>query len=85
MIKYFSVTEHKEVVNMINKILFLLAEQRIKKLSIEHASLYVAKTKLSKAQKMQLLMDKGLTKAEAEAAILTANNTLNRAIRGVNE
>jgi len=78
MIKYFSVTEHKEVVNMINKILFLLAEQRIKKLSMEHASLYVAKTKLSKAQKMQLLMDKGLTKAEAEAAILTALSSLSK-------
>ena len=59
-------------------------EFRIKKMDVERA-LYVAKTKLSKAQKMQLLMDKGLTKAEAEAAILTANNTLNRAIRGVNE
>lgn len=57
---------------MINKILFLFAEYRIKKLSMEEASLYVTKTKLSKAQKMQLLMDKGLTKAEAEAAILTA-------------
>lgn len=78
MIKYFSVTEHKEVVNMINKILFLLAEQRIKKLSMEQASLYVAKTKLSKAQKMQLLMDKGLTKAEAEAAILTALSSLSK-------
>lgn len=61
---------------MINKILFLFAEYRIKKLSVEKASLYVAKTKLSKAQKMQLLMDKGLTKAEAEAAILTALSSL---------
>lgn len=63
---------------MINKILFLLAEHRIKKLSMEQASLYVAKTKLSKAQKMQLLMDKGLTKAEAEAAILTALSSLGK-------
>lgn len=78
MIKYFSVTEHKEVVNMINKILFLLAEQKIKKLREEEASLYVTKTKLSKAQKMQLLMDKGLTKAEAEAAILTALSSLSK-------
>lgn len=56
---------------MINKILFLLAEQKIKKLSVEETSLYVAKTKLSKAQKMQLLMDKGMNKGEAEMAILT--------------
>jgi len=63
---------------MINKILFLFAEYRIKKLSVEKASLYVAKTKLSKAQKMQLLMDKGLTKAEAEAAILTALSSLSK-------
>ena len=61
---------------MINKILFLFAEYKIRKLSMEEASLYVAKTKLSKAQKMQLLMDKGLTKAEAEAAILTALSSL---------
>lgn len=78
MTKFSFVPVYKEVVNMINKILFLLAEQRIKKLSIEHASLYVAKTKLSKAQKMQLLMDKGLTKAEAEAAILTALSSLSK-------
>lgn len=51
-------------------------EFRIKKMNVERASLYVAKTKLSKAQKMQLLMDKGLTKAEAEAAILTALSSL---------
>ena len=66
-------------------ILYRYVYFRIKRMNVVRASLYVAKTKLSKAQKMQLLMDKGLTKAEAEAAILTANNTLNRAIRGVNE
>ena len=54
-------------------------EFRIKKMDVERASLYVAKTKLSKAQKMQLLMDKGLTKAEAEAAILTALSSLRKA------
>lgn len=78
MTKFSFVPVYKEVVNMINKILFLLAEHRIKKLSMEQASLYVAKTKLSKAQKMQLLMDKGLTKAEAEAAILTALSSLGK-------
>lgn len=51
-------------------------EFRIKKMDVKRASLYVVKTKLSKAQKMQLLMDKGLTKAEAEAAILTALSSL---------
>lgn len=84
MTKFSFVPVYKEVVNMINKILFLLAEQRIKKLSMEQASLYVAKTKLSKAQKMQLLMDKGLTKAEAEAAILTALSSLGES-ESVNE
>lgn len=63
---------------MINKILFLLAERKTKKLSIEKACLYLAKIKLSKAQKIQLLMDKGLTKAEAEAAILTAFSSLGK-------
>ncbi len=41
-------------------------------MNAERAALYLAKTYLSKAQKMQLLMDKGLTEAESEAAILTA-------------
>lgn len=59
-------------------------EFRIKKMNVERASLYVAKTKLSKAQKMQLLMDKGLTKAEAEAAILTALSSLGES-ESVNE
>lgn len=51
---------------------------RIKRMNVVRASLYVVKTKLSKAQKMQLLMDKGLTKAEAEAAILTALSSLSK-------
>lgn len=51
-------------------------EFKIKRMNVKRASLYVAKSKLSKAQKMQLLMDKGLTKAEAEAAILTALSSL---------
>lgn len=53
-------------------------EFKIKRMNVKRASLYVAKTKLSKAQKMQLLMDKGLTKAEAEAAILTALSSLGK-------
>lgn len=53
-------------------------EFRIKRMNVERASLYVAKSKLSKAQKMQLLMDKGLTKVEAEAAILTAVSYLGK-------
>lgn len=53
-------------------------EFRIKKMDVKRASLYVAKTKLSKAQKMQLLMDKGLTKAEAEVAVLTAFSSLGK-------
>lgn len=53
---------------------------RIKRMNVVRASLYLAKiTKLSKAQKMQFLMDKGLTKAEAEAAILTALSSLGKA------
>lgn len=53
-------------------------EFRIKKMDVKRASLYVAKSKLSKAQKMQFLMDKGLTKAEAEAAIFTAVSSLGK-------
>lgn len=46
MIKCSFATVCNEVINMLNKIPFLSAEQKIKKLSIEQASLYVANTKL---------------------------------------
>lgn len=46
MIKCSFATVCNEVINMLNKIPFLSAEQKIKNLSIEQASLYVANTKL---------------------------------------
>jgi len=55
-----------------NNLYLWLCEFRIRRMDAERAALYLAKTNLSKAQKMQLLMDKGLNKAESEAAILTA-------------
>ncbi len=55
-----------------NNLYLWLCEFRIRRMNAERAALYLAKTYLSKAQKMQLLMDKGLTEAESEAAILTA-------------
>jgi len=79
---------------MMKRIMLFLAKHRLLKLNgatsmelviaatskmtaIDTASV-LAKTNLAKAQKIQILMDKGLTKAEAEAAILTALSSLGK-------
>lgn len=49
-----------------NTLYFRYIEYRIKKMNAEQASRYLVKSKLSKAQKRQLLMDKGVSQGEAD-------------------
>lgn len=58
-----------------NTLYFKYIEYRIRRMDAEQACLYLANSKLSKAQQMQLLMNMGLSKAEAESAYLTAKST----------
>lgn len=49
-----------------NTLYFKYIEYRIRRMDAEQASRYLVKSKLSKAQKMQLLMDKGVSQDEAD-------------------